>query len=142
MSSEHFQVLMRHSPPWLRRLLVFLKATGCRPAEAMALMWDDVHLNDCQVLLGRHRAKWTEPRTIPLPTAALRLLSWMRDRKTRGQQLVFLAPSGNRLTPVGLATVIRRARIRAGLPGSVRLLRIRRAWPVRAMQAGVDPRGL
>jgi len=45
MSDAEFQALMRHSPPYYRRLLVFLKFSGCRPGEAARIRWADVHFD-------------------------------------------------------------------------------------------------
>jgi integrase len=83
MSDEHLQVMMRYSAPAYRRLLVFLKFTGCRPGEASAMRWRDVHFEQHTVVLEQHKtAKSTgKPRLIPLVPTVMKLLLWMRARR-------------------------------------------------------------
>jgi integrase len=83
MSDGDFQALMRASPPAYRRLLVFLKFTGCRPGEASRMRWADVQFDQAAVVLQEHKTakKTGKPRVIPLVPTALKLLVWMRYRR-------------------------------------------------------------
>jgi len=83
MRDEHFQALLRCSPPIYRRFLIFLKFTGCRPGEAAIMKWSDVHFEKRCVILQDHKtaAKTGRPRIIPLVPPVIKLLAWMKARK-------------------------------------------------------------
>ncbi|HEV3448394.1 MAG TPA: tyrosine-type recombinase/integrase [Gemmataceae bacterium] len=83
MADEHFQTLMRTADPTFRRFLVFLKFTGCRPAEASSMRWRNVNMQQRAVILHEHKTakKTGRPRVIPLVPPVLKLLVWLRSHK-------------------------------------------------------------
>ena len=83
MSDEHFQCLLRASDPALRRVLIFLKFSGCRPRELCTMRWSNVRFADGAAVLEEHKtAKSTgRPRCIPLVPTTVKLLLWMRRHR-------------------------------------------------------------
>jgi integrase len=91
LTDQEYQTLLRGSDPQLRRLVVFLAMSGCRPAEATGMKWDDVHFDQNSVILKIHKtSKATgRPRRIPLVPATVKLLLWCRrHRQTATIELV------------------------------------------------------
>src|SRR5260370_16019912 len=83
MADEHFQTLMRTADPIFRRLLIFLKFTGCRPAEASTMRWRDVQFDKHAVVLRDHKTakKTGRPRVITLVPPVVKMLAWMRSHR-------------------------------------------------------------
>ena len=83
MSDEHYQSILRNSPPAWRRFVVFLRFTGARTAEGSALRWRHIDLaRGVAVLLEHKTAKKTgKPRIIPLSPVVVKLLVWMRTHR-------------------------------------------------------------
>jgi integrase len=83
MRDEDFQALLRFSSPAWRRLLIFLKLTGCRPGEAAKMRWADVQFDKACVILFEHKTASStgKPRTIPLVPTVARMLAWMKARR-------------------------------------------------------------
>src|SRR5207245_2217044 len=83
VTDEEYQTLLRGADPQLRRLIVFLALSGCRPAEASAIKWADVHFESKCVILQDHKTakKTGRPRVIPLVPATIKLLHWIRRRR-------------------------------------------------------------
>jgi integrase len=70
LTDQEYQTLLRGSDPQLRRLVVFLAMSGCRPAEATGMRWADVHFDQNSVILKIHKTSkatggylWFPPRS-------------------------------------------------------------------------------
>ncbi len=103
-----------------RLVLLTLVSTGLRRSELLALDWSDLDLESDQPSLLVRRGKGGRPRRQPLPPALaddLRRLA--RIRRPSGDDPVFCGLAGKRLTSTILATLIRRAALRAGIEKSV-----------------------
>jgi integrase len=83
MTDAEFRALLLVSDPSVRRFLLFLRFTGARPGEAASMRWADVRLDDCCVVLERHKtaAKTGRPRVIPLVPQLVRMLVWLKTHR-------------------------------------------------------------
>jgi integrase len=122
-----------------RQVLVFLRFTGCRPAEVRGLEWGDVDLDARELVLRRHktRKKTKKPRRVPIHPVVLKLLIFVRRLNQPGTH-VFLT---HRKTPwhrVSLAQRLKRSRRAAGVPEDAKLYGLRHAFGTRAILRGVD----
>jgi integrase len=75
-----YQTLLRENPPALRRFLVFLKFSGCRPCEASTMCWRDIDLSSPvpAVRLTHHKTDRTgRPRIIILHSVLVKLINWL-----------------------------------------------------------------
>jgi integrase len=122
-----------------RQVLVFLRFTGCRPAEARNLQWTDIDLDARELVLRRHKTakKTKKPRRVPLHPVVLKLLMFLKRLNQPGSH-VFLT---HRKTPwhrVSLAQRLKRSRRAAGVPEDAKLYGLRHAFGTRAIVHGVD----
>jgi integrase/recombinase XerD len=110
----------RHTPRGRRdrALLLFLARTGARVSEAVGVDAADLRLEPpCQVLL---HGKGRKERVVPLAgdlVQTLRSLCRERGLGASERQPVFVGARGERLTRFGATHVVRRAVLRAALPG-------------------------
>jgi integrase len=120
-TEAEIQTMLRHSPPHVRRALVFLRATGCRPGEMASLewFWIDWEKHFAAIPKNRHKTgnKTGKPRYIPLPQVAMKLLAWMR-RRCEQKGRVFRNSFGNPWTRIGLSQLLQRIRGQAVLAGT------------------------
>jgi integrase len=119
-SEAELQAMLRHSGAELRRLLVFLRATGARPGEAAALDWEWIHwdLHVAVIPKGSHKTgkKTGKGREVPLPAVAYRLLAWLRRRVLIDSGPVFVNSRGRRWTGSALGQRLTAIRAAGGLP--------------------------
>lgn len=113
MTAAEFKTAMRYSSPDFRRVLFFLKWTGCRPCEMSSLRWQDVDFERSIARLQDHKTKDKigRPRFLLLLPAVVRLLRWLqrRSEKSTSETWLFnLLKNG----PVAIRQVARRARHR------------------------------
>jgi integrase len=82
-TKEEMQLLLRHSSPYFRRVVLFLRFTGCRPGEVKKLKWEHVDFKRSIIVLQEHKMayKTSTPRTIYLSPVALKLLKWLHRHR-------------------------------------------------------------
>lgn len=140
MTDGEYRALLRHGPACLRRVLVFMRLTGCRPGEVRALEWPDVDPARGVAVLPpeRHKTgkKTGQPRVIVLLPAALKLLAWLH-RHGRGGAL-FRGGRGQPWQRETLSAGARKARKAAGLPADCFLYGTRHAFGHAAAKSGVN----
>src|SRR5262249_27805358 len=122
-----------------RQVLVFLRFTGCRPAEARNLQWSDIDLDAHELVLRRPKTakKTKKPRRGPIHPVVLKLPIFLKKLQQPGTH-VFLT---HRKTPwhrVSLAQRLKRSRRAAGVPEDAKLYGLRHAFGTRAVLRGVD----
>jgi integrase len=80
LTDDELRALMRHSLPYVKRLIYFVAATGCRPGEARTLRWADIDLNRRVAILTKHKTarKTRRPRIIVLTPPLVKMLAWMK----------------------------------------------------------------
>jgi integrase len=125
MEDDDFRALMRHSPPTLRRLLLFCWATGCRGCEVRKLKWGDIDFGRRIATLRKHktRKRTRKPRIIYLNDTVLRLLAWMQRADRRVCRVP--APNGKEGISLPYACQMLADMLRAGpVPSAV----LRQQW--------------
>jgi integrase len=145
MTDDEFQTLLRGSDPTFRRLLIFLKFTGCRPGEAASMRWPDVHCEEGAVVLKEHKTagKTGRPRVIPLVRTVTKLLHWMYSQRQassrcRDQEHVFTNGRGNSFSRGWLSLKVQRLRARLGLSKGVTLYGLRHRYGLMGIKNGVN----
>jgi integrase len=142
LTDAEFRSLLRGAPgprgrPF-RQALIFLRLTGCRPAEMASLTWSDIHWDGVpRVVLTAHKtaAKTGKPRVIPLVPVVQKLLRHL-DKSTSGDR-VFLNDRGNPWHRSALSLRIQRCRVRQGIPADAVLYGIRHQFGTEAIKNGV-----
>lgn len=117
ISDEEFSCMLREATDGrLRRFILFLRYTGCRPGEAASAKWTDLDLERGVVRLDEHKTarKTGEARTIYLSSLALRLLAWIKRNDGAGET-IFLNACGRPWSRAALSERLAGIRERAGL---------------------------
>ena len=142
MSEKDFRRILSDASPEFRRVLLFLWWTGCRPLELCSLKWSFIDIEKAVAVLREHKTAHSRkdrlPRVIVLSEKAIRLLTWLLDDQSTGEEYVFLNRKGKPWNRYDLTTRLRRARVRMGLPVSVKLYGCRHSFGTRMAVAGVD----
>lgn len=165
VSDDEFQILLRHADPVFRRVLVFLRMTGCRPGELASMRWPDVDWAQNVVVLRRHKTvkKTGKPRVLYLTPVLVKLLRWLECRsvahlhraalaRLNGSmpaaavngsapaeyERVFLSSRGHRLSTQQLAKWFHELRQQAGLPAECHCYGLRHAFATNALKRGVS----
>jgi integrase len=135
-----FRRLLRNSDPPFRRVLLFLRLTGCRPGEMSAARWQDLDEQRNVIILTRHKTarKTGKPRIIVLHPIAARMLAWLALHKVPGQEFIFVNQLGNPWNHRSLACKFWRLKDKLRLPPGVKLYGIRHGFATRAVKRGVN----
>jgi integrase len=91
LTPEEKTELLKHSPDWLRPVLVMALNTGMRQGEILSLKWADVNLS--QKVLFIRQAKSGKPRHVPINST----LAEMLKRHPKRGAWVFADENGNML---------------------------------------------
>jgi integrase len=96
-SDRELQVMLRHTDAAFRRVLIFMRATGCRGCEVCDLDWSMIDWQKGLAILPAkpHSKRKKKARVLSLPTVALNLLLWLR-RVSSGSGPVFVNSRGGR----------------------------------------------
>jgi site-specific recombinase XerD len=112
---------------------------GLRASEAVDLRWDQVDFN--RAVLHVRRAKGGPPSVHPLTGAEMRALRRLQ-REGEASPFVFVSERGAPFTTAGLARMIERATVTAGLKLKVHPHMLRHACGFALANAGHDTRAL
>lgn len=140
MTDDEFRACLRHSDAMFRRVLLFLRHTGCRPGEMALATWEDVDWQRACIILERHktRKKTRKPRVIPLTPFVVKLLRWLERRTERPVGLIFRNTKGNPWNRCNLSIRMQKLRWRAGLPADCFLYGTRHAFGTQAVLNGAN----
>lgn len=142
MTDSEFQDSLRSSSQPFRRLLMFLRYTGCRPSEAAGIEPRHVDLNRSLVILDSHKTARTlvinRPRVIVLHPVAEKLLRHLLRIMIPGQSTLFINYRGTRWTRYALACRMKRLRRALSLPKSCRLYGLRHKFGTDAIRNKVE----
>lgn len=108
LSPERLAEVFAKLPPNAGRLLRFCLETGCRPAEARLLRWDQVDLQRKVCVLTAHKTahQSASPRMVFLAEAAIALLG--KCPPAKHPPWVFPSRRGEPYTSSGLRSILRR----------------------------------
>lgn len=139
MGDDAYAAALRASSPPFRRLLTFLRATGCRPGEAATLRFADVDdATGVVTILAHKTAKQTRrPRVLVLPAVALRLVQFLHRTARPGQQHVFTNARHQPWNRYSIANRWKRLRRELGLPLNCKLYGLRHRFGTHAIRVGV-----
>lgn len=142
MTDEEFHRAVRWARTPFRRLLTFLRLTGCRPCEARALEWEQIDTAAGVAVLRQHKTARSRrdraPRVIVLTDAVYDLLIEVLEGGGAGTGPVFLNSRGLPWTKNAVAFQMQRLRTRAKLPKDCKLYGLRHRFGTRCAEAGVD----
>jgi integrase len=130
--------LLELSPPWLRRMIRFALAHGCRQGEILALTWSDVAFNNDGTggAFTIREAKSGEGRVVALHP---RIATELWTRKGASDQCVFTLDSGRSPTRNSVSSAFRRIATEAGLPAGFTFHALRHEALSRMGDAGYGP---
>lgn len=136
-TDDLFDRAMQWADIGFQEMLLFLRATGCRPGEARAAQWQEVNWERRCIVLERHksRKKTKKPRVIPLPPDAYNLLLSMR-MVCDGTGAIFRNGAGGPWKKPALVQKWARLRTRAGIPKWATLHGIRHQAATQAVRQG------
>lgn len=139
---EEFQAMLRAADPVFRRVLIFLRFTGCRPCEMAALEWSHLDLDRAALVLTKHktskRQKEKRPRVFPLHPVIVGLLIYQSRMAIPGQSRIFINSKGQAWTRNALALRLSNMRRRAGLPKNCNFYGLRHGFGTMAILKGLD----
>jgi integrase len=122
-TAGEYRALLQNAKPHLRRLIIFIRFSGCRPGEARNLAWRNVKIDSNAIILEEHKtvAKTRRPRRIPLNHVLVKLLLWVRRNIPTNAKRLFLNAFGKPWTMCALTHAIADIREKGGLSDEVRL---------------------
>jgi integrase len=147
-TAQEYCALMRNGNRAIRRLLFFLRRTGCRTCEARLLTWADVRLDGDEpgVILERHKTskKTGKARMFGLDAGTAAFLRNLRRQAPPLMAHVFLNTSGKPWSRRAISLHIRRMARRIGLDEGVAhrvsAYCLRHFYISQAIQAGMTTR--
>jgi integrase len=142
MTEQQFRHLLRGSAALMRRVLLFLWWTGCRPGELCKLQWKFIDVEKGIAILRVHKTarsrKDRAPRIIVLPEKAIRLLCWLLSNQRENEAYVFLNSLGNPWNRNSLGLRVFRLKKSGRVPMGVKMVGTRHSFGTRLAVAGVD----
>lgn len=134
-----FQAMLRNSTVVFRRVLIFMKYTGCRPGEMARTEWDHVQLANARIMLTKHKtAKRTgRPRKILLHPVAVKLIEWIQ-RHYPHYRFVFQNSKGTPWTNTAICWRMKQVRKSAEVRPDTSLYQCRHAFVTQAIVSGID----
>lgn len=140
MTDNEFRAALRASSVPFRRVLMFLRYTGCRPGELAQIKPDNIDEARGVCLLNHHKTvkKTRKPRVIVLHPVAKRLCSYLIRTQFPDQPRLFVNTRGTGWTRYALACRMKRLRKRLGLPKDCKNYSLRHKFCTDAIRNGVD----
>jgi integrase len=140
--------LMRNGTRAIRRILFFLRRTGCRTCEAREVTWDDVKLDgdSPHIKLDNHKTvkKTRTARAIGLDAGTANFLRNLRRQAPDGMANIFLNCEGRPWTRRALGLGVRRLAQRTGMDEGVQhrlsAYGLRHMFAVQAIECGMGTR--
>lgn len=138
-TDAEYAAILRHSPAYLRRLIVFVRFGGARPGEARSLLWSEVREELGACVQDRHKTDWIDeaPRRIHFNGVLLKLLCWLRRHKAHRHH-VFVNAFGRPWQLRSLTKLFAAVRRRAGVSAGCKLHGGRHSFATGAILNGVD----
>lgn len=134
---EEFRRLLKISRPAFRRFLCAIRFSGMRPGEVRSLIWSWVDPEKKCIIIPAEKSKNRVRRLIPFNAVLVRLLCYCR-RHNPDSEYVFLNNVGKAMTRGAAECYMRRVRIKAGLPTTLKLHGGRHMFATVAIMNGVD----
>jgi integrase len=144
MTDGEFRAALRASSVPFRRVLMFLRYTGCRPGELASIKPENIDESRGVCLLHHHKTmrKTRKPRVIVLHPVAKRLCAYLIRTQFPDQPKLFVNTRGTGWTRYALACRMKRLRASLALPADCRLYSLRHAFACRAIRNRVEIKSL
>ncbi len=139
IKKEELELLIKHSNPPLRDIVYFLYYTGCRKGEVLNMKWQQVDMEQRQILL-KTKDSVRKGRIISKPiNNQLLILLKTREQMNRfsGHEYVFPSPKVAEQPLRDIKKTFRRACMRAGLVDITPHM-LRHSYVTHLLEAGVD----
>jgi integrase len=142
MTDEEFRGMLRHTSAIFRRVLFFLRLTGCRPCELRELEWDFIDPVKGIIVWEKNKTlhKTGKSRVVRLTPVISKLLGFLLQQQLQAgldEKFVFLNSRGGVWTKNNLVQRVDRIRERAGIPQSCKLYGARHLYATAAAVNGV-----
>ncbi|MDE2107352.1 MAG: tyrosine-type recombinase/integrase [Patescibacteria group bacterium] len=141
MTDDEFAAAVGHAGVEFRRVLRFLRYSGCRPCEARELLWSHVNPEAGVAVLPIHKTEKTRrdrsPRVIICNAEVTDLLVEILEAGNTGDH-VFLNKRGHPWTQNAFNLQVGRIRAKAGLPKDCKLYGLRHRFGTVAALSGLD----
>ncbi|MCF6149453.1 MAG: tyrosine-type recombinase/integrase [Candidatus Kuenenia sp.] len=135
LTEDEENELLKHSPQWLKDIIVFDLHTGLRQGELLWLQWNRVNLFNKTIII--QESKNGKPRTIPLNKIAFGILLEKSKLRTVRNDLVFLSHAGTKIDRHNLRRSFNIALKRAGIE-NFHFHDLRHTFATRLAQRGID----
>lgn len=136
MRHAEYMAGLRSSAPEFRRVLMFLRFSGCRPCEMRELVWDEIDWDGGRLILGNHKTitmmRDASPRRIYLHPILIRLLRWMKRNLARSR-FVFTNSKNKQWTENALSLRWASVRRRTGISTDCKMYSLRHAFGTHAV---------
>ena len=146
VSDDDFMTLMDHCKQIrLKRAILFLRYTGCRPIEMRRIVWSQINDTEGVIVQKEHKTakKTGKPRILHVSDEVADLIRAIKfEQGTTPHEYVFVNQRNNRWSRQALNGAVRRVALRAGL-GYVTPYGLGRvAFIERGILAGVNGKAL
>ena len=137
MTDAEFRLILRSTDVSFRRVLLFLRMTGCRPGELAAMLWTHFDSDKRWVTLppDQHKTgrKTLRPRRITLHPVLMRLLAKLPKDKPN----IFLNSRGKPWTRRTLDQRLKRLRKELGISKTAKLYGVRHQFGTCCVRKGI-----
>jgi integrase len=139
MEPKEFQAMLRNSTAVFRRVLIFLKFTGCRPGEMERTEWPNYDAANARIVLAKHKTskRTGRPRIIMLNHVAVKLIEWIKRHRPH-YQFVFVNSKGWKWGKCAICWRIKQARASTGVRPDTTLYACRHSFVNEAIKSGID----
>ncbi len=120
-------------------LIAVMYGCGLRVSEAVGLNVDDIDLKSCEL---RVMGKGRKERVVPIPQAAIPLLSSYLQQHGNHSDAFFLNMRGGRLTSRSVQRMLKKRALETGADVSVTPHRLRHSFATHLLAGGVDLRAI
>ncbi len=142
MTDGEFRAMLRASSTPFRRVLTFLRYTGCRPCELSQIEPHHIDFDRGVVILTKHKTAKTrrdrKPRVIVLHPVAATLLRVLIRQMVPEQVKVFINSRGTGWTRYALACRMKELRKKVKLPKDCKIYGLRHKFGTDAILHGVE----
>ena len=139
VTRAEFQAMLRNTKPVFRRLLIFLRYTGCRPCEAVGTEWTHLDISKLCITLTRHKTakKTGRVRRLVLHPVVVKLLAWIAQHRPH-PRFVFINSKRTKWKNPAISWRMKRIRAAADIGNDVKAYGCRHAFATNAALSGVD----
>ena len=120
-------------------LIAVMYGCGLRVSEAVGLNINEIDLKSCEL---RVMGKGRKERVVPIPQAAIPLLSRYLQRHDNHSDAFFLNARGGRLTSRSVQRMLKKRALETGADVSVTPHRLRHSFATHLLAGGVDLRAI